>query len=224
MHKSLIIFDLDGTLIDSIPDLAIAVNQALAHHHALQADIQQIKSWVGNGSYLLMSRACKWAGISDERIDDVHDAFLDAYAKCCSNLTLPYAGVNDGLMRLKQAGYLLAIATNKPSAFLPDIITSVGWQERFSIIIGGDDTPAKKPDPMPLLHICQKLGVDAQQAIMVGDSKNDILAGQNAGMMTLALSYGYNYGEPIAQSNPDKVFDEFGELVEWLLAHKAKNL
>lgn len=93
----------------------------------------------------------------------------------------------------------------------------MGWTDKFACVIGGDSLPTNKPDPAPLLHICTTLGMDKSQAVMVGDSKNDILAGQNAGITTLALTYGYNYGEPIADSRPDGVFDEFGDLVTSLL-------
>lgn len=213
--KQVLIFDLDGTLIDSVPDLANSVNFALKNNHLKTHSQDMIRTFVGNGSYKLCERA---TGIDDQAlIDKVHHDFLAHYAKHSCEQTLAYAGVNEFLPQLSQR-YRLAIATNKPEQFLPSILARFGWERYFGVVVGGDSLPAKKPDPLPLLHICTQLGVASEQAIMIGDSKNDIIAGQNAQMMTLALSYGYNYDEPIAYCNPDKVFDDFGALARFLLS------
>lgn len=216
MTKSLIIFDLDGTLIDSVPDLADGVDKMLAHFDKSPAGVANVRTWVGNGSVKLVERALVWAGLPDDELNHAHDLFLQAYAQC-QGKTVEYDGVTVGLNALLEKGFTLAICTNKPSQFLPDILAKMGWTDKFACVIGGDSLAAKKPNPEPLLHICQTLGIDKSQAVMVGDSKNDILAGQNAGITTLALTYGYNYGEPIADSRPDGVFDEFGDLVTSLL-------
>ena len=92
----------------------------------------------------------------------------------------------------------------------------LNWQALFAYILGGDSLPAKKPDPMPLLHVCDQLGFSIAQSYMIGDSKNDILAGQNAGMDTLGLSYGYNYGQDIRDYHPTQTFDDFATLTEFL--------
>lgn len=118
---------------------------------------------------------------------------------------------------MHKAGFTLAIATNKPARFVPEILAGLGIGDKFALVLGGDSLPVKKPDPAPLLHICETLGFDKTQAIMIGDSKNDVQAGQNAGITTLALTYGYNYDEPIVHSNPDAVFDGFAELSQFIL-------
>lgn len=217
MNKSLIIFDLDGTLIDSAPDLAEAIDAMLAHFGAPRAGVRQVRNWVGNGSQTLVARALAWAMLPDTLLPHAHEVFLQKYATC-HDKTQEYQGVSEGLQRLKEHGFTLALCTNKPARFLPDILAKMGWQDTFAHIIGGDSLPTKKPDPAPLLHICGALGVVPIQALMVGDSKNDIQAGKNAGMDTFALSYGYNYGKPISDSAPDGIFDDFGSLVARILA------
>lgn len=218
--KSLIIFDLDGTLIDSAPDLAAAVNRMYAQLELPIMPIDTIKSWVGNGSLKLVERALAAHKIGDAKaLHLAHDIFLAEYARQTIDKTKSYIGVTQGLERLKQAGFVLAICTNKPSRYLPEILAHFGWVDVFELVIGGDALSVKKPDPTPLLHICETLGITPAAAIMVGDSKNDILAGQAADMTTLALRYGYNYGEPIDLMDPDVAFDDFGTLTDCILNH-----
>lgn len=220
MYKSLIIFDLDGTLIDSVPDLSVATNEMLMTLGANSADTEQVRGWVGNGSLKLTERALAWAGLPTDThaLEQAHRLFLTAYqAHIKTHQTCEYQGVTTGLDKLIQAGLVLAIATNKPTAFVPEILANMGWTDKFACVLGGDSLPTKKPDPAPLLYICDSLGIDTTQAVMVGDSTNDVQAGKSAGMTTLALSYGYNYGKPIADSSPDAVFDEFGALVDFIL-------
>lgn len=212
-RPALLIFDLDGTLLDSVPDLAESVNFALKTNNLEPCTLEEIRSFVGNGSYKLCERAIK--DTKDPAIlTQVHDDFLAHYRANVCVKSVAYAGVNEGLTTLKNQGFKLAICTNKPSEFLPDIFRHCGWE--FDCIVGGDSLPNKKPDPSGIWHICQTLGIKPSATVMIGDSKNDIQAGQNAGVRTLALSYGYNYDEPIAASSPDQVFDTFDALVAFL--------
>lgn len=214
-NRQLLIFDLDGTLIDSVPDLANSVNFALQNNQLPIHNENVIRLFVGNGSHKLCERACP-VGADKVLVNKVHDDFLNHYARHACVATVAYQGVAQWLPRL--AGrYRLAIATNKPVRFLPVILAKFGWGKMFEMVLGGDSLPDKKPDPIQLLHICKTLDVDVGRAVMIGDSKNDILAGQNAGMTTLALNYGYNYGEPIENSKPDATFATFGELAQALL-------
>lgn len=218
-HKSLLIFDLDGTLIDSVADLAAATNGALADFQLPQASEAQVRSWVGNGSVKLIERALAAQGGARVDAAAAHERFLWHYKQVNGSKTALYDGVAQGLKALQQAGFALALVTNKSAQFLPAILQRFDWQDLFVVVLGGDSLPTKKPDAAPLLHACNALKISADAAAMIGDSKNDILAAKAAQMTALALSYGYNYDEPIAHSHPDAVFDEFGELVDFILAN-----
>lgn len=152
-----------------------------------------------------------------EEADHAEQVFFEAYNNISGSKTIAYPYVDSGLKKLKDAGYTLALVTNKPIRFVPKILQSFGWQDLFAEVLGGDSLAVKKPDPAPLLHVCDALDVTPAQAVMIGDSRNDILAGQNANMDTLGLSYGYNYGQDIRELNPTAAFDDFATLVDYLL-------
>lgn len=227
MNKQLLIFDFDGTLIDSVPDLADATNAMLTTLGKETYTIETIRNWIGNGSRLLVERALVGnvevaaGALTKEEADHAEQIFFDAYKNLSGSKTVAYPDVDSGLKKLHAAGYILALVTNKPIRFVPEILQSFGWQDLFSEVIGGDSLPVKKPDPAPLLHVCETLNVNVDQAVMIGDSKNDILAGQNANMDTLGLSYGYNYGQNIRELNPTEAFDNFADLVAWIMKDKA---
>ncbi|WP_201589136.1 phosphoglycolate phosphatase [Psychrobacter fozii] len=223
MDKQLLIFDFDGTLIDSVPDLADATNAMLTMLGKETYPIETIRNWIGNGSRLLVERALVGKvevlenELTVEEADHAEQIFFEAYKNLSGSKTVAYPDVDNGLKKLKDAGYTLALVTNKPIRFVPKILQSFGWQDLFSEILGGDSLSTKKPDPAPLLHVCEALNVPPEQAVMIGDSRNDILAGQNANMDTLGLSYGYNYGQDIRELNPTEAFDSFQALQDYLL-------
>ncbi|CAM3499503.1 phosphoglycolate phosphatase [Psychrobacter glaciei] len=223
MDKQLLIFDFDGTLIDSVPDLADATNAMLTTLGKETYPIDSIRNWVGNGSRMLVERALVGkvevleGELTVEEADHAEQVFFEAYNNISGSKTVAYPDVDNGLKKLKDAGYTLALVTNKPIRFVPKILRSFGWQDLFAEVLGGDSLAVKKPDPAPLLHVCEALNIDPAQAIMIGDSRNDILAGQNANMDTLGLSYGYNYGQDIRELNPTEAFDDFAALVDYLL-------
>ncbi|MGP4789492.1 phosphoglycolate phosphatase [Psychrobacter sp. 1Y11] len=225
-NKQLLIFDFDGTLIDSVPDLATAINIMLEQLGLPTYSLETIKGWVGNGSRLLVERAL--VGKTDiaegeltaAEADHAEQLFLEAYSSLKVSKTVAYPNVDRGLRALHDAGFTLALVTNKPIRFVPKILQSFGWQEWFVEVLGGDSLSTKKPDPAPLFHVCDKLGVMLDKAVMIGDSKNDILAGQNAGIDTLGLSYGYNYGQDIRDFQPTQAFDDFATLTRYLLDKK----
>ena len=223
MDKQLLIFDFDGTLIDSVPDLADATNAMLTTLGKETYPIETIRNWIGNGSRLLVERALVGkvevleGELTVEEADHAEQVFFEAYKNLSGSKTVAYPDVDSGLKKLKDAGYTLALVTNKPIRFVPKILQSFGWQDLFSEVLGGDSLSTKKPDPAPLLHVCEALNVAPEQAVMIGDSRNDILAGQNANMDTLGLSYGYNYGQDIRELNPTEAFDSFQALQDYLL-------
>ncbi|WP_373277670.1 phosphoglycolate phosphatase [Psychrobacter phenylpyruvicus] len=223
VKKELLIFDLDGTLIDSVPDLAQATNDMLSTLGKSTYPIDTIRNWVGNGSRMLVERALVGSvevaegQLSKEEADHAEKVFFDAYAKVSGDNTVAYPDVTEGLKKLKQAGFTLALITNKPIQFVPKILQTFGWSELFTEVLGGDSLPVKKPDPEPLRHVCRTLQVAPENAVMIGDSKNDIFAGQNANIDTIGLSYGYNYGEDIRELKPTVAFDDFQSLVDWVI-------
>lgn len=222
-QKQLVIFDFDGTLIDSVPDLADATNTMLTTLGKSTYPIDTIRNWVGNGSRLLVERALVGkvevaeGELTQEQADHAEQVFFDAYSNISDSKTIAYPDVNIGLNKLHKAGFTLALVTNKPIQFVPKILQTFGWQDLFAEVLGGDSLSVKKPNPAPLLHVCTALGVTPDKAVMIGDSKNDILAGQNANMDTLGLSYGYNYGQDIRDFHPTQTFDDFASLIEYLL-------
>ncbi|PKH81392.1 MULTISPECIES: phosphoglycolate phosphatase [unclassified Psychrobacter] len=223
MNKQLLIFDFDGTLIDSVPDLADATNTMLTTLGKDTYPIETIRNWIGNGSRLLVERALVGkvevaeGELTVEEADHAEQIFFEAYKNLSGSKTVAYPDVDDGLKRLHAAGYTLALVTNKPIRFVPKILQSFGWQDLFSEVMGGDSLAVKKPDPTPLLHVCETLNFSVEQSVMIGDSRNDMLAGQNANMDTLGLSYGYNYGQDIRELNPTEAFDHFADLVAWIM-------
>jgi len=227
MDKQLLIFDFDGTLIDSVPDLADATNAMLTTLGKETYPIETIRNWIGNGSRLLVERALVGKvevlenELTQEEADHAEQIFFEAYKNLSGSKTVAYPDVDSGLKKLKEAGYTLALVTNKPIRFVPKILQSFGWQDLFSKVLGGDSLSTKKPDPAPLLHVCDALNVSPEQAVMIGDSRNDILAGQNANMDTIGLSYGYNYGQDIRELNPTEAFDGFADLVTWIMRDNA---
>jgi phosphoglycolate phosphatase len=219
--KKVIIFDLDGTLIDSAPDLALAVNHMLTTVNHKPFDETTIDGWVGNGASILVRRALSGSRNIDERIEcefveKALDVFLKFYAQNLCVKTVAYPNVPQTLQVLKDKGYRLAIVTNKPFDLVEPILKGLRLIEFFEYFIGGDSLSEKKPNPLPLLHVCETLNVSVEECMMVGDSRNDILASHACNMQSIGVTYGYNYGEKIEAYNPSVVFDNFEEILNIL--------
>lgn len=224
-HIELVQFDLDGTLIDSVPQLWQAVNQMLIESGHCSVEEQSVRHWVGNGADMLVQRALAHAlghppGAAEQQA--ARQLFDAAYEDVASHEILLYPGVSDTLRRLHQAGKTLALVTNKPYRFVPAILAVTGLDEYFSQVLGGDSLVEKKPHPAPLLHVCATLNIIPAHSIMVGDSENDVLSAKAAGMAAVGLTYGYNYGKDIADSQPDWVMSDISSLLELLLPNEHK--
>jgi len=220
-NKELIIFDLDGTLVDSAPDLALSLNLMLESIGRNTFDENIIRSWVGNGAQTLVKRGLSGSCTIHENIDEVlfQEAlaiFLDIYAKNLCVNTVLYKDVAQTLKKLQSNGYRMVIVTNKPFDFVQPILNKLNLHGMFELYLGGDSLSKCKPNPMPLLHVCENLNVDVKNTLMVGDSKNDILAAKAAGMDSIAVSYGYNYGEDISMHKPEYVVDYFSDILSLL--------
>jgi len=215
----LIGFDLDGTLVNSLPDLALSVNSALAEFDLPQAPEELVLTWIGNGAHVLIARALDWAQkqtgkvLTEEEIKQVTERFNFYYGENLCNVSRLYPNVKETLETLKEKGYVLAVVTNKPTRHVQPVLAAFGIDHLFSEMLGGQSLPAIKPHPGPLYYLYGKFGFEPRQVLFVGDSKNDIIAGHAAGCAVVGLTYGYNYNIPISESNPDWVFDDFAQLL-----------
>ncbi len=217
-NKKLIIFDLDGTLIDSSDDLALAINHMLSSLNRANFSLDTIHHWVGNGAQTLVKRALSGKSEIDPNLDEVLfekalKIFLEFYSSNLAIKTVTYPHVHATLDRLKKSRFTLAIVTNKPFDFVEPILSALALENYFELILGGDSLSKKKPDPEPLLYVCNKLNISTKQTVMVGDSKNDILAAKSANIDSIALTYGYNYGECISIYKPNAIFDNFSDIL-----------
>ena len=212
-------FDLDGTLVNSLPDLALSVNSALADFGLPQAPEELVLTWIGNGAPVLIARALEWAKVqtgkdfSDAEMEQVKERFNVYYAENLCNVSRLYPNVKETLETLKARGYTLAVVTNKPTRHVQPVLAAFGIDHLFSEMLGGQSLPAIKPHPGPLYYLCGKFGVEPRQVLFVGDSRNDILAAHSAGCPAVGLTYGYNYNIPISESHPDWVFEDFADLL-----------
>lgn len=213
-----ILFDLDGTLIDTVPQLYLAVQSAMKAVAMPDVSLEQVRTWIGNGVDVLLKRAFAQNYYYEDLVIDpavfsaAKSAFNAHYHDGITENYEIYPSVKETLHSLHQAGYELAVVTNKPNEFVQPLLKSAGIDHYFSFTLGGGVLERRKPDPLPLLYICDEMDIQPFQALMVGDSKNDIEAAQSAGIPVVGLTYGYNHGEPIENSHPDWVFSHFDEL------------
>ncbi len=216
-----LLFDLDGTLVDSVPDLAAAVDAMLADLGLPPAGEARVREWVGNGSQRLVKRAL--TGRMDGEPDPALLAramplFMAHYERLLCHRSALFDGVREGLRQLRAAGLKMAVVTNKPSRFIEPLLSALGVREDFAVLVGGDTLAERKPHPAPLLYAAQRLGEDPAAALMVGDSRNDVEAARRANMAVVCVPYGYNHGEDIRQASPDAVVEDLRELARLLLA------
>jgi phosphoglycolate phosphatase len=214
-----VLFDLDGTLIDTLPDIAAAVDRALLDLSLPAAGLERARGWVGNGAAKLLQRALEHNGADTaENHKRALKLFLQHYADEFTAGSMLYTGVSETLEALAARGLKLAVCTNKPSAFVAPLLRHFRIDRHFALSIGADDLPQKKPHPAPLLHIAKAFGLKPDQCLMVGDSINDVEAARAAAMPVIGVSYGYNHGAPIAECKPDAVIDRFAQIAELIAA------
>ncbi|MCW9059760.1 MAG: phosphoglycolate phosphatase [Gammaproteobacteria bacterium] len=220
----MVLIDVDGTLVDSVPDLAYCVDEMMK---ALDLPVHgeaRVRNWVGNGVERLVRRALvgQLEGEPDEALfQRAYPIFLDLYADNTSKRSALYPGVAEGVAWLKAQGYRLGCVTNKAAQFTLPLLKDLGVHDDFEIIISGDTLPQKKPDPAPLLHAARFFGLEPEQALMIGDSVSDVKAARAAGFQIVCMSYGYNHGADIRDFHPDAVIDSMVEIRELLQEQAA---
>ena len=193
-----VLFDLDGTLLDTIADLADAANLALAELGRPARTQDEIHSFVGKGIPHLVRR-CMTEGTqaTEAEIEHAVAVFRRHYARVNGVRTRIYPGVTDTLDAMRARGLRLAVVTNKAEAFTLPLLERMAIAHYFDAVVSGDTLPVKKPDPAVVNLACERLGVSAAEALMIGDSANDALAAQGAGMPVLLVTYGYSEGVPV---------------------------
>ncbi|MCR5085131.1 MAG: phosphoglycolate phosphatase [Succinivibrionaceae bacterium] len=213
-----LLFDLDGTLADTLPALALAAQRACRDLGIEPEDERTIGRYVGNGVMMLLERAMEHRfgvdlGSCDQgRLARARERFNEHYAQGLGTGFALYPGVREALLHFRSLGIALAVVTNKPQAFAVPLIGHMGLSDCFDYVLGGEVLPERKPSPLPLLTACRELGVEPSATLMVGDSDNDILAGANAGMRTIFLTFGYYYGD-ISACKPTYILGSYQELV-----------
>lgn len=214
----LIGFDLDGTLVNSLPDLALSLNSAFAEAGLPQAPEELVLTWIGNGADVLFAKGMEWTGKADdfsqEELAQIKRRFGYFYGENVCNISKLYPNVKETLETLKAQGYILAVVTNKPTKHVLPVLQAFKIDHLFSEALGGQSLPEIKPHPAPLYYLCGKFGLYPHEMLFVGDSKNDILAAKAAGCKSVGLTYGYNYNIPISESEPDYVCEDFAEILK----------
>jgi len=214
-RPKMILIDVDGTLVDSVPDLAFCVDAMMEQLGRPPHGEAAVRNWVGNGVERLVRRALigRLDGEPDEaEFERALPIFLALYRENTSGRSHLYPGVREGLDYLKEAGYPLGCVTNKAAQFTEPLLRDLGVRDDFSIVVSGDTLPRKKPDPLPLLHAAEHFGVQPADALMVGDSVSDVKAARAADFGIVCMSYGYNHGVDIRTADPDAVIDSLVDI------------
>ncbi|WP_242464709.1 phosphoglycolate phosphatase [Halorhodospira abdelmalekii] len=214
-----VLFDLDGTLVDSAPDLAAAVNAVLRERGAATVDVERVRGWVGNGARRLIARALTGEESADPPAAEWNAAlerFFTLYSERLYVDSRPYPGVVEGVAALHALGLPLAVVTNKPRRFAEPILTHMGLREQIAVVVGGECVAARKPDPLPLHWALEQLGLPGAPAWMVGDSATDVAAARAAGMPVICVPYGYRRGVAVEQLGADAVIGRLTELTTLL--------
>lgn len=219
MRYQAILLDLDGTLVDSIPDIASATNAMLVELGRKELALDLIKSFVGKGSNILVQRALN-AGNTDTAYNELEyeqalKLFAKHYALTNGEESLVYDGVFDGLSAFKALGCRLAVVTNKPVEFAIPLLNKLRLASYFDIIIGGNSTDEKKPHPLPFTYACEQLAVAPKNALVIGDSNNDAIAARAAKIDVLLVPYGYTEGMDVQTLDVDGIVCSIAKAVMW---------
>jgi len=202
-----VLIDLAGTLLDTVPDLAAAVNAMLADFGRAPLPVEQVASYVGKGADVLVHRSLTEsldARAGDADFQRGKASFYEHYRRENGRQAVVFPGVRDAIALMRERGLALACVTNKPREFTHELLQRVGLED-FDVIVSGDDTVEKKPHPAPMLHACALLKLLPSETAMVGDSENDVLSARAAGCRVIVVETGYNEGRPVSELDADAI-------------------
>lgn len=210
------LFDLDGTLVDTAPDISVALNHSLTAAGFASVSENHTRHWIGHGARILIKEALAhqtYKGDMEAQLDAMLPVFLDYYSDHHAHHSTAYPTVVDTLQTLRARGARLAVVTNKVTHLSELILDTLGLREYFDSVVCGDTTPKPKPDPAPVHYCLRELQITPEQALFVGDSNTDVGAARNAGTNIVCVRYGYNQGQDVSQLDVDGVIDTFSELL-----------
>ncbi len=217
-HVDLIVFDLDGTLIDSREDLANSANYVLNRLGLEELSVEILSSFIGDGVYKLVERALDWQTSPGRAypgsVDEAVELFRAHYAEHLVDRTRLYPGVLETLNHFQ--GKKKAVVTNKPFDFAMSILNNLGIVEHFDVVLGGDSTTNRKPDPEPLEEVLTRLRILKERAVIVGDSPQDIEMARRAGLLSIAVTYGLGQREELIKAEPDLFIEKLYDLANYL--------
>ena len=215
MPVEALIFDLDGTLVDTAPDLMGATNHALSLIGRPPITMDQVRHMVGHGARSLIERGISATGESVDRatIDKMHTALLDYYSDHIADDSVIFDGLLDVLHKARDAKLKLGVCTNKVEHLSHKLLAELKMADFFGAVVGGDTLPIMKPDPAPYREVAQRLGVDVDRTIMFGDSETDIRTAQNAGVPVVAVTFGYT-SQRVETYNPTHVISHYDQAWE----------
>ncbi len=212
-----VLFDLDGTLLDTAGDIALALQRAFADHGQAGPQLEEVRCIIGRGAPMLIERACesRALGWSTTQREAVLERFFHHYGSLHSNhesVAKPYDGVHEALQTLHAQAIPMAVVTNKQHRFAVDLLAHLELDAYMRVVVGGDTCERRKPDPQPLQWACAQLGIPVDHSVMVGDSINDVQAARSAGMRVVCVPYGYNEGQDPRQLPCDQLVDSLSAL------------
>ncbi len=219
----LLIFDLDGTLIDTAPDLVGTLNTVLQEERIPPFPLEQARNFIGLGARTMLKMGFEASGceIEPDKLETLFVRFLDHYREHISLRSRPFPGAVDAMTRFSDAGWQLAICTNKLEHLAVKLLDDLNLKNRFAAITGGDTFEKAKPDPLPILGTMAKLSAPEHRTIMIGDARPDIDGARNAGIPSIAVDFGYT-SEPIASLKPDLVISHFNDLWNGVAAIQSR--
>jgi phosphoglycolate phosphatase len=221
-----VLFDLDGTLLHTSPDLAAAATAALTELGLPDIAAKRVENFVGKGIDVLLQRCLAHLGQPTEGMsfERLREAYMRHYERLNGAHATPYPGVFEGLNAMRDLGLKLGVCTNKTGRFTGPLLERAGLASYFAIAVSGDTAPKKKPDAAPILHACNAFGLAPEEVLMVGDSGNDAGAARAAGSPVLVVPYGYNEGEPVQNIDSDGIVESLAEVAALLLSVRGARL